>query len=114
METKTLVMKVVAGNSAETQELTALLMQKLQTSIENIKVTREKADSQTLDFGATLIAVVATPFAIELAKTLHAWLMKNNTAKLTIGKDHEITAEGISREDLVAIVKAALGESKAG
>ncbi|MBK3780007.1 hypothetical protein G3A43_07040 [Paraburkholderia aspalathi] len=114
METKTLVVKVVAGSSAETNEMTALLMQKLQSNIENIKVTREKADTQTLDFGATLIAVIATPFAIELAKTLHAWLMKNNTAKLIIGKDREITAEGISREDLVEIVKEALGDSKAG
>ncbi|MFM0631249.1 hypothetical protein [Paraburkholderia xenovorans] len=111
METATIVLKISAGNAAEATELTSELQQRLTQEVENIRIDRKKESQDTLDPGTILVAVLGTQFAVELAKTLHAWLMRNNSAVVSIGSDGNIDCRGLTVEQVRELVRGALANT---
>ena len=111
METTTVVLTVSATEAAEASKATGDLQQELTRRIEKISVQRKRDDKETLDAGTVLVAVLGTKFVVELAVTLHDWLLRNNRAEITIdGK--KISGKNLSLEQVKAVVEVALGRIK--
>ena len=92
------------------------LQRMLQDAGEDIDVTRKKANSNTLDMGSIIVAVVASPLLLEAAKALGAWLMKNPSSGVTITNGEgsgrvEISATGLTSAQVEALVREALTKS---
>jgi hypothetical protein len=107
MEKSSLLIKVDGPTSREANLLADSLTEQLIKSIRDIELDRQKEKKDTLDAGTLIVAVVGTQFAVELAKTLHAWLMRNHDASVSIGG---VKASGISSADVLSIVKMQLRE----
>jgi len=76
----------------------------LQAEAPGVKVERRSDETNTMDFGATLVLLLGTSSAIAVARGIRAWLMRRPNASLTIG---ELTINSDSK-DLAAIVEKAL------
>ena len=109
MEKSTLVISIKGATSREANLLCSSLEDQLQRNVHGIELSRQRDDHDALDLGATVIAIIGTQFAVELVKTLHAWLMRNNSAEVTIGGLH---VSGISPEDAKNIVLAQLDATR--
>lgn len=113
MEKVPVVLRVVGETSAESNLLANTLIDELKANIRGIKLDRQKEDPDTLDPGTVIVALVGTQFALELAKTLHAWLLRNHNATLTFGTQGELAVTGVSADSIESIVKAKLGGAAA-
>ncbi|CAG4898207.1 hypothetical protein [Paraburkholderia saeva] len=109
MEQSTITFQVEGETSRDANLLVDDLMGILNRNVRNIQLNRLKEDPTTLDPGTVIVAVLGTKFALELAKTLHAWLMRNHTAKLKIG-DLEIT--GVSNATVETVAMEVLRRSQ--
>jgi hypothetical protein len=104
----TLVLQVESENRAETNLLAEFLQRQLQYAVEKVQITREKDNPNSLDTGTILIVVFGTHFAVELARTLYAWLMRNPSARVIIGSGGAVSAAGVSPGDVLKVVERAL------
>ncbi|RZF24018.1 hypothetical protein EVC45_41160 [Paraburkholderia sp. UYCP14C] len=111
MEKATLVLKVGGVTSDKENELTNSLIEDLNREVRGIDLDRKKEDSDSLDPGTIIIAVIGTKFAAELVKTLKEWLMRDHSATLKIGRQGEIEMKGVSPDNLAEIVKLKLSGS---
>jgi glycerate-2-kinase len=113
VEKATVILKVDGGTSDEANLLVSTLIEELNTNVRGIKLDRQKEDPETLDAGTIIVSILGTQFALELAKTLHAWLMRNHSATLTFGKEGELEITGVSADNVEEIVKTKLGGASA-
>lgn len=114
MEKSTVILKVDGTTSDEANLMVNSLIEELNANIRGIKLDRKKENPETLDPGTIIVAILSTKFALELAKTLHAWLMRNHNAKLKLGKDGELEVTGISADNVEEIVRAKLHAPSTG
>lgn len=105
LEQSTITFQVEGNTSRDANLLVNDLMRALNTNVRGIQLDRQKEDPTTLDPGTVIVAILGTKFALELAKTLHAWLMRNHAAKLKIG---EIELTGLSSDAVEAIIMEVL------
>jgi hypothetical protein len=111
MELSTITLKVEGNTSRDANLFVNDLMNALNTNVRGIQLDRQKEDSTSLDPGTLIVAILGTKFAVELAKTLQAWLMRNHTATLTIG---EIKVTGLSSDSVEKILVKELRRSHRG
>lgn len=104
MENEAIVLQVHCENSRDENVLVNGLMDELNANVRGIRLDRRKEDPDTLDPGTVILAILGTKFALELARTLHSWLMRNQSATLTIGKDGEIHATGVSAANIEKVI----------
>lgn len=109
MERSAITFQVEGDTSRNANIFVDDLMRVLNVNIRGIQLDRLKEDPTTLDPGTVIVAILGTKFALELAKTLHAWLMRNHAAKLKFG-DFEIT--GVSDTTVEAIAMEVLRRSQ--
>ena len=85
METLTLVLQVEAANAALANSLTDLLQRQLEYSLDDT-VADSEAVPPSSPWAATFVLVTVFPpdMAVEFAQTLHAWLVRNPSARLII------------------------------
>jgi hypothetical protein len=102
--------RVNASSVAVGNRLTTELQSRLR-AIEGLSLHREKEDSESQDAGTVLVAVLAAPAvvalakepAIELARGLADWLRKRK-ATVTIYADGSLKAENVSADVVESIV----------
>jgi hypothetical protein len=102
MERSTITFQVDGNTSRDANLLADDLIRLLNMNVHGIQLDRLKEDSTTLDPGTLIVAALGTKFALEMAKTLHAWLMRNQTAKLKFG-NVEITGVSGATVEKVAM-----------
>jgi hypothetical protein len=107
METATLFLNVHAGSTAEATELAADLEASLNRHIRGIDTSLQKERDDTLDPGTLVVAILGTKFAVELAKTLHAWLMRNSSATISIGANGKLDIKNLTFEQVEKLVSTA-------
>ncbi|KAB0639918.1 hypothetical protein [Burkholderia stagnalis] len=105
MDKSTLVISVKGATSREANLLCSNLEDQLNHNVRGIELSRRKDDGDSLDLGTTIVAIIGTQFAVEMAKTLHAWLLRNNSADVTVNGFH---VSGVSPEDVKDIIQMQL------
>jgi hypothetical protein len=73
----------------------------------DVKVNLQKADTTTMDFGATLVVVLGTPAVLAIAKGISAYLARERPGRLVITRDGVTIFEGTSGD--AAKIAASLG-----
>lgn len=111
--------QVTADSSAEANRLTGELQQWLKSRVDDsdIKVSRAQANAAAQDMGTVLVAVLAAPAIVELAKGpilelskgLADWLRKS---RATITITNGVTIENVKPDDVQAIVSNAYAAKK--
>jgi hypothetical protein len=98
--------EVSAENENEASRLTGSLLQTLNGSSRRVKFSRHRApNSNTQDPGTILLAILATKSAIELSKSLGDWLVKNQSAEITVKKDGTVIVKNAKSRDLLKILE---------
>lgn len=106
---------VNAANTGEANRLTTELEQWLKGRVEDVQLSRVKEDAESQDAGTVLVAVLAAPAVVELAKGpvlelakgVADWLRKRR-ATVTIGADGSVTTENVSANDVERIIVGTL------
>ena len=116
MTEETAIHLQLEGAADEVDRLAANLRDELAAELAragtDASVERVKTERGTLDMGATIGIVLGSKAAIELAKALHAWLVRHNQASVTLKLPNgEVVAKGLESHDVPAIV-AALAKAK--
>jgi hypothetical protein len=70
-----------------------------------VSVRVAKDDPTSQDFGATLVLLLGTPAVIAVANGIASYLQRDR-AKITISKNGEVVAEGLTGEDAARIAEA--------
>jgi Effector Associated Constant Component 1 len=96
---------VKGATPAESQRLAQELAANLKFADPGVSVDREKDSAETLDLGATLAVVVGSAAVTALAKGIAAWLAKRQTAEISISKDGEVKAKGITSADALRLAE---------
>ena len=115
MEHKSLRIAVNAGTTGEANRLTTELEQWLRANVDDLSLSRVKDDAESQDAGTVLVAVLAAPAVVELAKGpvlelakgLADWLRKRR-ATVTIGADGSVTTENVKADDVERIIVSTL------
>ena len=115
METSSIRFAVNAGSTREANRLTTELEQWLKESVDDVALSRVKEDAESQDAGTILVAVLAAPAVVELAKGpvlelakgIADWLRKRR-ATITIGADGSVTTENVSPDDVEKIILGTL------
>ena len=106
---------VNADTKGEANRLTTELEQWLKGSVDEVELFRVKDDTESQDAGTILVAVLAAPAIVELAKGpvlelakgVADWLRKRR-ATVTIGADGSVTTENVSADDVERIILGTL------
>ncbi|WP_156955540.1 hypothetical protein [Polaromonas glacialis] len=106
-----LSISVKSTSAAEANRLTSDLESFLRSHIVGVTLKRAKVDSTSMDAGTVLIAMLAAPAvvelargpAMELAKGISDWLRKRK-ATISIGADGSVAAENVQPEDVERII----------
>jgi hypothetical protein len=106
----TIELTVSAGSTYDANSLSDELRVDLERDIEGISVSEKKVNSETLDVGTIIVAALGTQFALELARTLHAYLLRNSDAEVSIGPDGKVTGKNLSLEAIQELVRVALAK----
>ena len=73
-----------SASGAAANQFAESLMLSLRESHRDAQVERTKPESDTMDFGATLILVLGAPATIAVARALRAWAVRNNASDITL------------------------------
>lgn len=98
-------LSVTASDQATSQTLAAELMDEIATLAEGISTRRVKDTEDTMDLGATVAVVATSAAATAIAGGIKIWLSRHRTAKLSISKDGEVKASGITSADAVELAR---------
>jgi hypothetical protein len=90
---------------AEANVQAARLRQQILDSSPDVSIQLEKEDSNTMDFGTTLVLVLGAPAIVTIAQGIANYLARAR-GRIIIEKDGRIIAEGISGGDAARIVEA--------
>jgi hypothetical protein len=106
MEKQTYVIEIEGASSAEANRYAEELRDALLGATSEIEVERQRTDTSTQDFGATLVLILGTPAAIVLAKAFRDWINRRKNAKLTWKTpDGEILLENVSAKEAQKIME---------
>jgi hypothetical protein len=83
----------------------ANLQHELNQSAVDVSVAIKKEDPNNQDFGATLILVLGTPAILAVAKGIASYLARHR-GTISISKNGEVVATGISGDDAARIAEA--------
>lgn len=116
MVTRNIQFEVNGSTLAEGNFLASDLQRMLSDVAEEIQVARQKKAPNTLDLGSIVVAVVASPLMLELAKSVGAWLIKHPAATVTItigegAEKVEVSASGLTNAEAFQAVQEALTKS---
>lgn len=91
-----------AGNAARS------LQEEIEDGLPAADVSIHKDDTDTMDFGATLVVVLGTPAVITLAKGIAKWMARERSeVEIEIGSEKiTIKAAGTVNENVARIVEA--------
>jgi hypothetical protein len=109
-----------SADPAEANELAEALSSALATDVPGTPVERVKADQGTQDFGATIIVIVGSAAATQLAKGVAAWLKARGDARLKLsktgidGSEQSVEVDGQVSARAERAIKEFLGESEEG
>lgn len=111
--------EVQGATSAERDHLTSELEQELRRRTSGVSFSREKTDAQTQDAGTILVAVLAAPAIVELAKGpltelakgLADWMRRKNV-DITIGADGSATITNVRSDKVLEALKQLAKEKK--
>jgi hypothetical protein len=107
MKQNTISFDVGGHNCADANRFAASLDELLRREVPGCHVSRQKADQQSLDAGTTIVAtIIGSQFALEIARTLHAWLMRNYGSTVRIDG---IEATGLAPAQTEKLILKALG-----
>jgi hypothetical protein len=71
-----------------------------------LRVERKRDHESAMDFGATLILVLGTPSIVIAAKAISKWLVRNNSATITLEtKDGKLIGRNLNSKDVSEILK---------
>jgi len=93
-------------DEVEAQRLARLLKDDLLDEVEGISAEISKDRADTMDFGATLVLVLGTRVAVEIAKAVGDFLRRHSGAKLNISADGAVIAQGLDSKDAAKIASA--------
>jgi hypothetical protein len=69
-------------------------------------IERIKADQQTLDGGATLAVILASPVLLELARCLRMFLERYHSSQISITDAHgSVVANSVSSETVANVIR---------
>jgi hypothetical protein len=75
-----------------------------------LELRREQSDSQ--DFGSTLVLVLGTTAASALARGIAVWLQRNSGVRISLANAKgELVASGVDSKDVSRIIQAFTGAS---
>jgi hypothetical protein len=78
-----------------------------------LSVERVRADATAMDFGATLVLVLAAPAVVAAVEAIKVWLVRNNQASVSVWtKDGKVVAQGLESKDVPSVVSAINGGLK--
>jgi hypothetical protein len=114
MKRTTLALAVEDVTDDQKDVLTSDLQDFLAQRVREASTKRVKRNPETLDAGATLIAVLAAPFVVELAKALRDWIAKRQV-KVSISSKGatSVTGSPNSVERIVRRLTSSKGEASA-
>jgi hypothetical protein len=99
----------VGTSQAEAEAFAEDLRSKLLAADSSIRVERKRADTQAMDAGAILTAVLGAAATANVAKALSNWLFQNDRIALDIKvKGKEIHLQNVRREDATQLTKSLL------
>ena len=106
MEEKTeFIVRFDGISEAEANKFARDLQSELRSA--GITASRERTESASQDFGATLVLVLGTPVVVEVARALHAWAVRKNAASLVIeDRNRRLVASNIESRDAPALAEA--------
>lgn len=107
MQEARVLISVAGASKAEQDRLSSELQQSLQTSVGSFTFARLKEDPESQDAGSILVAVLAAPAVValakapaaELAKGIADWLRKRRV-NVTIGADGGVKMENVPPDQL--------------
>lgn len=108
MEARRYTIQFTNVTTAEANRYAAELRETLLNASPDVQVMQQRDDSQSQDFGATLVLILGTPAIIAIAQGIKAWLEKRNSVEITLNPNGQIHGRNLSSKDAVAIVEKAL------
>jgi hypothetical protein len=100
MDQVTYTIKFDGVHSAEANRFASELRNFLLDATSDVKVDQKRDDSQTQDFGSTLVLILGTSSVTIIARAIGNWLQLRNSASLTIEtSDKKIIATNITSKD---------------
>src|SRR4051794_33589284 len=92
----------VRATSLQAQELERMLLDELPRA----EVTRVRTAAETLDGGATLAVVLASPVLVELGRVVRAFLTRNTSAEITIkDANGSMVVKGVSAANAMEVFR---------
>lgn len=85
-------------SSAQAAEKIKVLREEVLDASSDIKGEIRKDNPSTLDFGATLVLVLAAPAVVELAKAVKAYMGREREGTLTIEENGKVIFRGNSAD----------------
>lgn len=82
MEQQTVRIKFEGVPLADRNRYAEDLLQTLASTDRSIRISREREDPASQDFGATLVLVLGTPAVLALARGVAKWLTRNNAVSI--------------------------------
>ena len=104
---ETFVIRFEDLSPAEAGVQAAALREALLDASPDVQVDLNKADGETMDFGATLVLLLGTPAILAIAKGIAAYLARQRAGELVIEHDGRVVFKGNSSD--AARVAEALG-----
>ena len=101
------VLRFEGVNAREAGLHAAGLRETLLDTSPDVGVDLNKADGETMDFGATLILVLGTPAVLAVAKGIAMYLARERAGELVIERDGKVVFKGSSGD--AARIAEALG-----
>jgi hypothetical protein len=69
-------------------------------------IVRIRADQQTLDGGATLAVILASPVLLELGRCLRMFLERYHSSQISISDEHgSVIAKGVSAGTVASLIR---------
>lgn len=106
---------VICEEKSQENKLTRELMDKMIDISPEISLHQEKKSQDTLDLGSIIVAVIGTPFAIEVVRVIGAWMLKYPQGSIIVEKSEQngvkttkISAMGLTVEQLAKQLENAL------
>jgi hypothetical protein len=89
-----------AGVAAESLRRTLI------DEVSGIRVRRGRSDQDAMDFGTTLVVILAAPAVVQLAKGIAAWLGRTHSSKVTITRsDGKVVVENIGAREAATLAE---------
>jgi hypothetical protein len=98
--------EVSASTPAEENRYANELETVIRGTASDVKISRSKLDSDTLDLGAIIGVLIGSGAATAVAKGIAGWLMKRPSGSITIKKKNgTVIAKGLSSKDALRIAE---------